>query len=391
VHGTSYGNAISNIGNLDFIPFFKRCMLGDHEVWKFENLWNDMVEKFGLEDNRWINELYEKRKMWAASHIRGNFFAGIRTTSRCEAFHSHMGQFIHSKMNMTDFVKHFHRCVAYFRFKEVQADFNSQYGTAVLQTSLRSLERSASNQFTKEIFEMVRIVMKKVTLISILDTQEMSCFSIYSVSKYQAEGYVWCVSHSPSNNDFACSCLRMESIGIPCEHIIAVMVYLDIDEFPKSLVLNRWSQFAKESIRGNYNDGSHYWDSHLVARHANLVYLSKEVSDLSYKDVDDYKKYLEYLTDELSRLKAKYCDEGGPDNLHAQVELDNILNPSCSRSKGCGPSTSNAMGHRRRSQTCGICGAGGHNRRSCPTLNPDGEFVRTSSLQTESLRLSNDI
>lgn len=31
-------NAMSNIGNPDFIPFFKRCMLGDHEVLKFERL-----------------------------------------------------------------------------------------------------------------------------------------------------------------------------------------------------------------------------------------------------------------------------------------------------------------------------------------------------------------
>jgi hypothetical protein len=329
-------NAMTNIGNLDFIPFFKRRMLGDHEVWKFENLWNEMVEKFGLQENRWINELYEKRKMWAASHIRGNFFAGIRTTSRCEAFHCHMGLFIHSKMNMTDFVKHFHRCVSYFRFKEVQADFNSQYGSAVLQTNLRSFERSASNQFTKEIFEMVPKVINKVALISILDTQNMSCFTIYSMSKYRQEGYVWCVSHSPSNDEFACSCLRMEPIGIRCEHIIDVLVYLDFDEIPKSLVLNRWSIFAKESIRGNFDDGSHYWDSHLVARHANLVYLSKEVCDLSYKDVDDYKKYLEYLTDELGRLKSKYGEEGEPDNLHVPVEVDSILNSSCSRSKGCG-------------------------------------------------------
>jgi hypothetical protein len=108
-----------------------------------------MVEKFGLEDNRWINELFEKRKMWATSHIRGNFFARIRTTSQCEAFHSHMGKFIHSKMNTTDFVKHFHMCVAYFCFKEVQDEI------AMLHTNLRSLERSASNQFTKEIFVMV--------------------------------------------------------------------------------------------------------------------------------------------------------------------------------------------------------------------------------------------
>jgi hypothetical protein len=139
-------NAMSNIGNLDFIPYFKKCMLGDHEVWKFENLWNEMVNMSGLEDNSWIKEMHRKRKMWATAHIRGHFSAGIRTTSRCEAFHSHMGQFVHSKMNMTDFVKQFHRCVANFRFREVEADFKSQYGHAVLQTTLKLLERSTSKK-----------------------------------------------------------------------------------------------------------------------------------------------------------------------------------------------------------------------------------------------------
>jgi hypothetical protein len=259
-------NAMSNIGNLDFILYFKKCMLGDHEVWKFENLWNEMVNMSGLEDNSWIKEMHRKRKMWATAHIRGHFFAGIQTTSRCEAFHSHMGQFVHSKMNMTDFVKQFHRCVAYFRFREVEADFKSQYGQAVLQTTLKLLERSASKKFTNEIFNLVRSVLKKVSLISLRDSQEMATFSIYSVTKYRDEGHVWCVSHGSLNNEFKCSCLRMEPIGIPCEHIVAILVYLDIIDFPDSLVLNRWSMFSKESIRGNYEDDSHYWDSHLVAR-----------------------------------------------------------------------------------------------------------------------------
>ncbi|XP_058768687.1 protein FAR1-RELATED SEQUENCE 5-like [Vicia villosa] len=291
---------------------------------------------------------------------------------------------------MTDFVKQFHRCVAYFRFREVQADFESQYGQAVLHTNLRALERSASKHWTKEIFEMVRSVMKKVTLTSVLDIQDMGSVTIYAVTKYRDEGHGWRVSHCPSNNDFRCSCLRMESIGIPCEHIVAVMVYLNIVEFLENLVLNRWSLYAKQSISGSYEDGSHYWDSHLVARHATLVNLSKEVADLSYMDVDDYKKYLEYLTNELCRLKSKNNNEDVPDNIHVKEELVNILNPSCSRSKGCGPGTVGTSERRRRTQTCGICGGAGHNRRCCPTLGADGEPPADSSLQSASVRLSND-
>lgn len=97
-------NATSNVRNPAIIPYLQKCMLSDFDVSEFEEKWNEMVAKFGLEDNNWINELYGKKKMWATAHIRGNFFAGIRTTSRCESFHMHLSKYVHSRINLTDFV-----------------------------------------------------------------------------------------------------------------------------------------------------------------------------------------------------------------------------------------------------------------------------------------------
>ena len=133
-------NAVSNVGVPDFMPYLKRCMLGDIDVSRFEETWAEMVSRFGLEGNNWIQELYERRNMWATTLIRGNFFAGIRTTSRCEALHSHIGKYVHSRCNLTNFVQQFHRCLTYFRFREVEADFEGRYGEFVLQTNFKSLE-----------------------------------------------------------------------------------------------------------------------------------------------------------------------------------------------------------------------------------------------------------
>jgi hypothetical protein len=36
-----------------------------------------MVIEFGMETNKWVKEMYEKRHMWATAHIRGKFFAGF--------------------------------------------------------------------------------------------------------------------------------------------------------------------------------------------------------------------------------------------------------------------------------------------------------------------------
>lgn len=52
--------------------------------------------------------------------------------------------------------------------------------------------------------------------------------------------------------------LEWNLLGFHVSNIVVVMVYIDIVEFPKTLVLNRWSLFVKESIYGSYQDGSHY-------------------------------------------------------------------------------------------------------------------------------------
>lgn len=54
-------NAISIVGIPDLMSYLKKCMLDDIEVSQFEETWNEMVTKFGLEENNWINELYDKR------------------------------------------------------------------------------------------------------------------------------------------------------------------------------------------------------------------------------------------------------------------------------------------------------------------------------------------
>lgn len=87
-------NATSNVHNVNFVSKLKHCMLGDYDVEEFQRKWERLVADFGLENNIWVKDLYEKRDMWATAHIRGNFFAGFRTTSRCEGLHSFIGKYV---------------------------------------------------------------------------------------------------------------------------------------------------------------------------------------------------------------------------------------------------------------------------------------------------------
>jgi zinc finger SWIM domain-containing protein 3 len=78
-------------------------MLGDFDVDEFDCKWEALVSEFSLEENLWISEMYEKRKMWATAHIRDKFFAGFRTTSRCEGLHSEFRKYVSVLSNLLDF------------------------------------------------------------------------------------------------------------------------------------------------------------------------------------------------------------------------------------------------------------------------------------------------
>ncbi|XP_057734541.1 protein FAR1-RELATED SEQUENCE 5-like [Arachis stenosperma] len=77
-------NATVRVGRPGFLRKFRLCLMGDLEVDEFETIWTDSVADHGLEDP-WIVDMYAKKHSWSNAHIRGKFFAGLKTTSRCEA------------------------------------------------------------------------------------------------------------------------------------------------------------------------------------------------------------------------------------------------------------------------------------------------------------------
>ncbi|KHN31102.1 Protein FAR1-RELATED SEQUENCE 5 [Glycine soja] len=182
----------------------------------------------------------------------------------------------------------------------------------------------------------------------VINCKEMVTFSVYWVVKY-CSGSVWRVSYCPSMVDFTCSCMRMHSIGLPCDHILAVLVSLNFMELPSSLVLNRWSKVATENIKDKYPDSAIYWDSQLMA--------------------------------------SEHCVDDNDEQQQHGDDFDGILDPVVVRSKGCGQVRMDDSSRQRRIQKCGQCGLIGHNKRSCTnhTRNGNASFGASSSEQTNSM------
>ncbi|KAJ1381169.1 Zinc finger, PMZ-type [Sesbania bispinosa] len=316
---------------------------------------DDLVRRLGLGEHRWVQDVYAKRHSWAAAYIRGTFYAGLRTTSRCESLHAEMKRFIKSSYNLTDFIQHFDRLLNYMRHKELECDFDSCNGERVLQTNFDSLERSGEKQFTKDIFMLFRKVLNKACRYNVVRSREMASYSVYTVSKSVAHDKEWHVSFNPPIVDLSCSCHMMESFGLPCHHIICVLGYLGISELPKCLVLDRWTKMVNHALRAKYVDEAY--------QHAKQVVLN----EVGY----------------LRSLKARQCRDTQHEN---EGVCGDVQDPISVRSKGCGPITSAGTRRSRKRNRCSHCHVSGHNRRSCDVLRQrrdGGNSVNGSFIQSE--------
>jgi hypothetical protein len=377
-------------------------MWGDYDVGEFKAKWQKMVSDFGLEDHKWLKEMYEKRRMWATAHIRGKFFAGFRTTSRCEGLHAQFGRYVNYQNNLLEFLHQYFRCLNYMRYSELEADFGSVHGDPVLETPLPLLEKAAAEVYTREIFMLFQPVLRRACTCTVVDSRQAVSQYFYTVMKYPKEHVEWQVSFCPSSLQFKCSCERLESLGIVCEHVVAVLVYLNIVTLPECLVINRWTKHAKDSIAVCNPNNNLSSDPTAISKFTNVVERCKRMAVAVIKcGKPQLMRSTLDLVDAQIKLLEDECNSSEPGYVYNETFFEEtILNPSRVRSKGCGVVTSSSQKRNkarrrgcdgeslsgfqgrnivqgRKPQSCGVCGTEGHNRVSCPILsqNPRGSQV----------------
>ncbi|KAL4391097.1 hypothetical protein AHAS_Ahas03G0211000 [Arachis hypogaea] len=213
-------NTTSNIGKPKFTKMFRDCMLGDYEVGTFQRKWFEIVEKFGVADKRWVQDM-------------------------CEGLHVVISRYVKSRYSYTNFLRHFHRCLMFVCAKEVDANFECAKGDPVMTTNLKQLEQSAAENYTQVIFYLFVPILDMACTMRVVDPEDNVSYFIHIVSRYGTPGKDWHVVATSDMSEVRCTCMRMECFGVPCEHIIAVLVLNNVHEIPRSLILPKWTKDAK--------------------------------------------------------------------------------------------------------------------------------------------------
>ncbi|RYR25571.1 hypothetical protein Ahy_B02g059383 [Arachis hypogaea] len=352
-------NATSNIGKPKFTRMFRDCMLGDYEVRTFQRKWFEMVEKFGVVDKRWVQDMYERRHSWATTHIRGKFFAGFRTTSRCEGLHAVISRYVKSRYSYTEFLHHFHRCLMFVRAKEVEDDFECAKGDPVMSTNLKQLERSAADNYTRTIFYLFVPILDRACAMRVVDSEDNGSYFIHTVSRYGTPGKDWRVVATSDMREARCTCIRIECFGVTCEHIIAVLVLNNVHEIPRSLILSRRTKDTK--LVAVQSMGV-IWDSVQLTQHWCLMDWYRKVCKIACHSTEKFQFARDIAMLMLNHFENEDAGDTSfpPEGPPTEGGRGLARNPPRRNTKGNG-----AHGG-KKTQRCRLCREVGHNRTTCP-------------------------
>ncbi|KAH9679529.1 protein FAR1-RELATED SEQUENCE [Citrus sinensis] len=222
-------NAQSNVHKTpEFVTRFKDFLLGNYRPEEFEQLWQNMVEELGLQNNDWVKKIYSKRERWAEAFLRGHFFGGMRTTQCCEGMNAYMNRFLQRKLKLHEFVRQIDRALRRTRNNNLGHNFKTKHSIPMISTHLPSLEKHAAGVYTQKLFYKVRKQIYKEGQFILLSNVTLLDIQVYTLTRHLEAKKKWTVVYYLKEQHFECSCKKFESIGIPCSHLFCVMKHMHL-------------------------------------------------------------------------------------------------------------------------------------------------------------------
>ncbi|XP_048527739.1 protein FAR1-RELATED SEQUENCE 5-like [Triticum urartu] len=242
-----YQNAAKHLshvfqGSKTFKKDFGKCVYDFEEVDEFLAGWNVMLVKYNLEDNEWLHRLFQNKEKWALVYGRQTFCADMKSTQRSESMNALLKRYLHVRLDLLDFFKHYERAVDDRRYAEVESDFYASqtspkvpYVQMLIQTS---------KVYTPAMFEIFKGEFDMVMGYCVYESGRTGSISEFKVT-HSASQNSHTVIFDPDGSKVSCSCKKFEFVGVLCRHALKVLDHNNIKELAPEYILKRWTRRAK--------------------------------------------------------------------------------------------------------------------------------------------------
>ncbi|XP_021727627.1 protein FAR-RED IMPAIRED RESPONSE 1-like [Chenopodium quinoa] len=210
--------------------------------------WNDMIEKYKLQNNRWFKRLYNLREKWCTTLSKDFFSAGILSSQRSESTNNAVRFKANKNTSLTDFFKIFNQTVKRWRKNESDADFKCSNSQPSSNLPFFELLKHASEVYTQTIFRYFETkFLYSIGCLTRLHSI-MGNFYFYEVQIEYDELTKQKVTYNYAENTIACSCKNFEEVGWLCYHCIKILQNHNVTRIPTYYILTRWTKIAKEHV-----------------------------------------------------------------------------------------------------------------------------------------------
>jgi hypothetical protein len=225
-------------------------------VEEFENGWEHIISKYGLEDNPFMIRAYEVRDKWAKPYFKEVFCARMTSTQRSESANHVLKVYVPCKSSINMFVKQYAKLIDDREKADHEAEKNSSqvrknyvyivsgcdiylliliiHNHLVMNVSFQRstevlvgypIEKHAAKIYTPGVFKMFKIELRKSASYILERNNGNEEFDVMHVDADSRDS--WCkvrykieVNHGVGS--YKCECGLFEHFGVICCHIIMV-------------------------------------------------------------------------------------------------------------------------------------------------------------------------
>ncbi|KAF5726943.1 protein FAR1-RELATED SEQUENCE 6-like [Tripterygium wilfordii] len=280
------------------------CTLRPEE---FEAAWAYIVQHHEIRDHKWIQVLYEDRKLWVPVYFRDTFVAGMLPIQQNEVFVSFFEGYLDKHTTLKEFLDKYDQALQTSHQLEALADMESR-NSGFMVKSRCYFELQLSKLYTNEIFRRFEREVEGMH----------SCFSNRQLNvdgptvTYMVKEQVEVegnrretrdleVLYNASEMEVLCVCGLFNLGGYLCRHALSVLNQNGIEEIPPRYILARWRKDVKRSYVLDHSC-SGIDTNNPVHRHDHLYKCIMQVIEEGSKSHDRYKDTLQALDEILNKL-----------------------------------------------------------------------------------------
>lgn len=381
---------------------FSDILRNSQTVQEFEFLWQQMLQKYGVEHLKYFKAMWKYRNRFVPVYFKDNFFPFIHSTARSEGTNSVFKDNVGSTYSVISFMCEYQRICEAIEEKEREQDSITRT-TKPTYWMKSEIEHQAAHIYNRQIFYKFQKQLSFTTKLHVDEIEKNHKYEVYKtrmLAEKEFRSRRFDVVVNLPQEDFSCVCCKFQKDGIVCSHILRVLVNLNKTELPAKYFIDRWKPKEKKVFRDKkYNVPMELTEKN---RHLRFNLLSNRLIDIASEGSKTNARYLlvveeaKKLEEKLDALTLAEEEEELQKKLPKSTPMkrpfiddgygDELENPDVAKSKGrpttVGRLKTLAETFRTKQQiTCSHCGSHRHNYASCEYKHMDKSLFEKKKTQ----------